>query len=139
MKITLLDRSNYFRGLLLLLRKDNVIAKPEIDMMRHVGKVLGFDPSFCERAIEEVLHNVHISNEAPVFSSKAIAEKFIRDGLALAMSDSNLHSSEEQWLKDTAEKNGIPHNVISQLKIMPEESPRQAASLEVNGLIVSDE
>ena len=85
MKIPLIDRSNYFRGLLLLIRKDRKVENPEIQLMKQIGKTLGFEPAFCENAITSILENKYILDETPIFSTKEIATLFIKDGLYLAI------------------------------------------------------
>ncbi len=42
MEMTYLDRSNYFRGLLLLVKKNNKVNKDEVNMIMRIGKRLGF-------------------------------------------------------------------------------------------------
>ena len=108
MNISLMDRSNYFRGLLLLIRKDQTITEPENNMLLQIGKALGFDREFCEHAIHEILDNKYIEDEPPVFQNQALAEKFIRDGFTVGFCDHDrLHTHEEDWLRRTAEKNGL--------------------------------
>ena len=96
MKITVLDGSNYFKGLLLLIRKDHKITESEIQLMKRIGKTLGFEPKFCDNAIHEILENKYIVDVTPEFSTKEIAIKFIKDGLTLAFSDNEAHPSEEE-------------------------------------------
>jgi hypothetical protein len=107
MKISIMDASNYFRGLLLLIRKDHKVTNTETELMKRIGKTLGFEKEFCENAIHEILDNPHVADEPPAFSTKELASKFLKDGLALALSDGEIHHSEEQWLRSTAEKNGL--------------------------------
>lgn len=108
MKISVLDASHYFRGLLLLIRKDRQVTDPEIDLMKNVGKALGFDADFCETAIAEILDNAYISDSPPVFSSIDLAAKFMRDGLALSFIDhEEIDPREELWLKQTCEQNRL--------------------------------
>lgn len=114
MNITILDASNYFKGLLLLIRKDGRVESAEAELMKHVGKVLGFEPRFCENAISEILENKHIVDEPPAFSSKQLAAMFIKDGLMVALSDGELHPGEKQWLAATATRNGMDAAVIEQ-------------------------
>ena len=85
MDITILDRSFYFKGLLLLIRKDHKITDSEIELMKYIGKILGFEPSFCDNAIQNILENKYILDETPIFSTKEIATLFIKDGLYLAI------------------------------------------------------
>ncbi len=107
MTISVLDGSNYFKGLLLLVRKDLKVSESELHLMKRIGKTLGFEPEFCENAIRDVLENEYLVDEPLVFSSQELAMKFIRDGLALAFSDKELHPSEEEWLLATAEQHGL--------------------------------
>lgn len=107
MKITIVEGSNYFRGLLLLISKDHKISEPEIVLMKRIGKALGFEKDFCNDAIHEILENRFILEEPPKFSTKELAKKFIKDGLMLAGSDNENHSSEEAWLELIAKNNDI--------------------------------
>lgn len=107
MNISVTDGSNYFRGLLLLMRQDNKVTEAEVSLMKRVGKSLGFETKFYEKAIEEILENTYIVEVPPQFSTKELAEKFIADGLSLALSDGEVHHSEEAWLRSAVEKNGI--------------------------------
>jgi uncharacterized tellurite resistance protein B-like protein len=107
MKITVLDASNYFRGLLLLVRKDREISDSEMQLMKRIGKTLGFEREFFNNAIQDILENKYIVDAPPEFSTKELAIKFIKDGLTIAFSDDEFHSSEKEWLRSTAEKNGL--------------------------------
>jgi len=107
MKITVEEGSGYLRGLLLLIRKDCKITEQKAQLMKRIGKVLGFEEKFCDSAINEVLENKYILDEPPEFSTKALAEKFIKDGLTLATSGKEIHALEEKWLRSSAENNGL--------------------------------
>ena len=110
MRINVLDASNYFKGLLLLIRKDRKVTQVEIDLMRRFGKALGFEKEFCDNAIEEILDNKFIVDEPPTFSVQGLAPKFIKDGLMMAFSDGEAHPTEEEWLRSVVEKNSIDMN-----------------------------
>ncbi|MEI6153710.1 MAG: hypothetical protein WCQ90_06455 [Deltaproteobacteria bacterium] len=107
MKITVEEGSGYLRGLLLLIRKDSEITEQKTKLMKRIGKVLGFEEKFCDSTINEVLENRYILDEPPEFSTKELAEKFIKDGLTLATSGKEIHALEEVWLKSSAENNGL--------------------------------
>lgn len=107
MKIPIIDASEYFRGLLLLIRKDHRITDVESLLMKRIGKTLGFEREFCENAIQEILENSYIKDTPPVFSMNVLAMKFIKDSLTLALSDKEAHAAEVEWLRATAEKNGL--------------------------------
>jgi len=136
MKITVLDGSNYFKGLLLLIRKDQKIAEPEIQLMKRIGKTLGFEREFCENAIHEILGNRHIVDAPPEFSTKELAIKFIKDGLAIASSDKEVHPSEEEWLRSAAEKNGLDLTWFRQESINTTNRTPLLSHLEVDDLTV---
>ena len=107
MKISVPDASNYLKGLLLLIRKDRKISEEEHELMARVGKNLGFEKNFVENAIHEILDNKYITVIPPEFSSREIAEKFLKDGLVLAASDNEIHPEEERWLLSVAARNNI--------------------------------
>jgi hypothetical protein len=107
MRISLIDRSLYFKGLMLLIRKDRKIHDEERNMMMYIGKVFGFESGFCENTIEELMDNKHIIDFPPLFSEPLIALCFIRDGLRLSASDGQIHKAELAWLESVAESNGV--------------------------------
>lgn len=105
MEISVIDASNYFKGLLLLIRKDHKVTEAETAMITRVGKQLGFEKEFCETAIQEILKNRFIEDTPPTFSSREIAMMFIKDGLSVALADGQLHYKEEKWLRSVVDKN----------------------------------
>ncbi|MDP1676084.1 MAG: hypothetical protein Q8L88_04400 [Bacteroidota bacterium] len=107
MQMTIQEGSNYFRGLLLLIRKDHQVTNEEITLMMRVGKSLGFAKDFCETAIADILENKYILDKPPVFSQLEIAKKFITHGLIIGHCDHKIHPNEERWLQLIAEANEI--------------------------------
>lgn len=107
LNINIIDGSNYFKGLLLLIRKDRQVTESEIQLMRRIGKSLGFEREFCDQAIRDILDNEYIEDTPPKFSSTALAEKFVKDGLAIACSDQVCHPAEETWLRTVCILNGL--------------------------------
>jgi hypothetical protein len=106
MKITLLDRSNYYKGLLVLTRRDQVIDPRERELMLEFGRILDFDRRFCEAAIDDLLRNPHIKNEPVTFSNHETADCFLRDGIRLALVDRHISPKELAWLRSVAKANG---------------------------------
>jgi len=104
-----LDRSNYFKGLLLLVGKDQKVSEAEKKLIFAVGKTLGFEKSFFEGAVKDLLENEYIDQNPPVFSQKSYAKAFLKDGIKLAFADNDLDGEEFEWLHSVAEKNGIPN------------------------------
>ena len=137
MRITVLDGSNYFRGLLLLIRKDRKIDATEAHMIKRIGKTLGFEKKFCENAVREIMENTHILDAPPEFSSKEVAMKFIRDGFIVALSDAEMHPAEEEWLRATAEKNGLDGDWFRRESLIAREKTASPIRLEVDDLTVA--
>jgi hypothetical protein len=113
MKISLSDRSLYLKGLMLLIRKDREIRGEERDLVLGVGKMLGFDNGFCEKAIEDILHNKYVVDEPPHFSNADIARHFVLDALRIAIADGEVHEKEVQWVKAVALANGIEKDLFN--------------------------
>jgi hypothetical protein len=107
LKIPLSDRGNYYRGLLVICRKDRSIHEREREWMVRFGQALDFDRRFCEAAIDDLLKNKHISDDPVTFSNKMIVELFIHDAILLALADGKLHDKELAWLKSVASLNGF--------------------------------
>ena len=136
MKLSIIDGSNYFKGLLLLIRKDRKIVPAEIILMKRIGKTLGFEAEFCDNAIQEILDNRFIVDAPPEFSTEDLAVKFIKDGLALAHSDGEIHPEEEEWLRSVAEKNGIDPEVFSREREAAAMGTKFPGRLEVDDMTV---
>ena len=107
MKISLMDRSLYFKGLMLLIRKDGAVGEGERVMMMRIGRLFSFERGFCQGVIDEILTNRHVVDEPPLFSESAIARCFLQDGLKLALVDGQIHDKEWQWLKAIAARNHL--------------------------------
>jgi len=106
-ELTVKDRSNYLKGLLILIGKDKIISEAERNNLMEISAILGFDREFCKNAIDEILFNEYIIEEPPLFSNMEIAKAFVRDGMNLAFSDRELHLYELNWLNSVVETNKI--------------------------------
>ncbi len=115
MKLTMMDRSSYFKGLLLLIKRDNVVTSEEKTLMIKIGKTLGFEKIFIESSISNLLENDFITNDVPVFSNRSFAESFILDGLKVAFSDDEFAAEELEHLTEIADKNGIDREWLMML------------------------
>jgi len=136
MNISIIDRSNYFKGLLLLIRKDRRITESEIQLMKRIGRTLGFDHEFCDNAIHDILENNYIVDEPLTFSTKDLTGKFIKDGLAIASSDNEIHAFEKEWLKSIAKKNGLSLTWFNLKNINVKNKKHVTSHLEVDDLII---
>jgi len=138
MNISVVDASNYFKGLLLLISKDRKVADSEVHLMKRVGKALGFEEEFCNQAIKGILDNEHVRDQPPKFSTKGLAMKFVHDGLVLAFSDSEIHPMEEAWLKLVAELNGLDIQWFVQKRLEAIKELQSNPQLEVDNLTVDE-
>lgn len=107
MEFPLQDKGKYFRGLLILIGRDNVIHSKEKNRILKIGENLGFESRFCFEAVESFLSNTYIDQTPPVFSSSSIAHSFLKDAIKLSMIDDEVHINELEWLKKVAFENNI--------------------------------
>ena len=107
MEIKIQDKSNYLKSVLILVGKDGKISQSERKLVLKLSHVLGFDQKFCEEAMNDLLDNEYIIEDPPIFSNRAIAEAFLKDGMKIAFSDKDLHLYEMNWLKIVGDKNNI--------------------------------
>ena len=102
-----LDRSNYVKGLLLLMGKDKKISDDERDFLHNVAETLSFDKKFIDGVINELFENKFLGDEPPLFSQKQYAEAFLRDAIQLALIDNDLSNAEFDWLQSIAVSNDL--------------------------------
>lgn len=114
MQITLRDKSNYLKGLLVIAKKDNKLTEPEKKIIRDIAKKLGFASDFYEETLKSLIANKYILEDPIKFSNRKIAESFLCDGLNLAFSDGIVPDSEIEWLRKIAEKNSIEEEWFSE-------------------------
>ncbi len=107
MEFTILDKSNYLKGLFIVAKKDNQLAESEKNIIRGIGEKLGFASDFYEEILRSLLANKYINDDPIKFSDVKIAKSFVSDGLNLAFSDNVITEVEIGWLKQTAAVNEI--------------------------------
>lgn len=101
------EKSSYFKGLLLLIKKDRVINDQERKLMQNVGKILGFEKDFIQNSINDILENEYISEEIPTFSSESIAKSFVYDCLKISLSDNDFAPEEIEYLTEVVQQNKL--------------------------------
>ncbi len=107
--LTTLDKSNYLKGMLIVARLDNKLIEREKEIIRDVATRLGFSRDFYEDVLKNLMINENISDNPLAFSSPAITQIFLEEALHLAYIDNELARSEIDWLRKTAEINGLGH------------------------------
>ena len=135
----LIDRSNYFRSLLILLRKNDQIKEEEKIMVCKIAKVMGFEKGFTENAINELLVNEYLIEDPPLFSNLKLAEAFIKDGIKLAFADKGLHIFEYNWLILIANKNNLSNQwfYIELEDFLENKKPNMENSFEIQNFLSS--
>lgn len=115
MTLTVIDRSNYLKGLLVLAKQDKVLEPTEKNYIRDIARRIGFGEDFYEESLRGLMVNKYITEEPIVFSTREIAEAFINDGLTLALIDSKMDIKEKLWLEKIAAANNIPSETMNSL------------------------
>ncbi len=133
MQISMIDKSNYLKGLLITARKDKNLAESERKIITGIAERLGFAKDFYEETLQTLLANKYITEEPIEFSDTKIAESFIIDGLRLAYSDNYIESTEIDWLRKTASANGLTEKwfdeKVNSFKINEQSSSRNDFAL----------
>ncbi len=108
--ISVKEKGEYLRGLLVLSRLDLTVSSEEKFMLIKISNLLGFDPQFGIQAVQEIEENIYINEKPPKFNSILIGNSFISDGLQLAYLDNNFHPNEIRWIRNSAKINGIENS-----------------------------
>ncbi|MBA4418622.1 MAG: hypothetical protein C0392_12055 [Syntrophus sp. (in: bacteria)] len=74
-RVSLIDRSLYYKDLMLLIRKYREIHDEGKGMIMHIGEMLGFESKFCENTIKEVLDNNYIVDSPPHFEEPSFTAR----------------------------------------------------------------
>ena len=93
----LIDKSNYFRGLLLLASRDNKISEREQGSIKKIARILNYEQEFVENALSGLLENQYISKEPPEFADKEFARAFIKDGIKMVFVNWTAGISNAAW------------------------------------------
>jgi hypothetical protein len=125
--ISVLDKSKYLKGLLVIAKKDNQLNEPEKKFIRGIAKKLGFASDFYEDTLKSLLANKYITEDPIEFSDLKIAQSFITDGLRLAFSDESVTENELLWLKETAKANGLDENWFNERIKLYKETPSKSS------------
>ena len=104
------DKGKYFRGLLILIGKDDNIQKDERKSILKICEKLGYDSKFCDDAINDFFENSFIDKSPPEFSSQEITYSFLKDAIDISLVDNDFHTEELEWLESVASANKIDNN-----------------------------
>lgn len=106
--LDLRERSEYFRGLLLVMAADGELDIRERELIKKNVSAFDFSPEYIDESIDSILKNRHVSQVPPKFSRPEHSRRFLADALDIAFADGILDETEEKWLRATADLNQIP-------------------------------
>lgn len=106
------DRSNYLKGMLILVKKKNTMGATAEKSIRHITKILDFNQEFINGSIKALMTNKYLTDDPPEFSNYQIAESFLKDCMHIAFSDGSLNFNQIEWLVNTAKKNNLSEQWI---------------------------
>lgn len=112
--MTIIDKSNYLKGLLILARKNKKLVENEKKIIREAAKRMGFSKDFYEETLRNLLNNKYILEVPIKFSDQEVAKMFISEGIELALSDNEICENEMNWLRLIAKENSIPNEWMNQ-------------------------
>jgi len=107
---TILDKSNYLKGLLIVAKMNNKIDEGEKDIIANVSSRFGFSQDFLTEAMQTILANDFVSNTPIQFSKPVVAEKFIQECLQLVNSKDDPAPRELLWLSEVAKINELDYD-----------------------------
>jgi hypothetical protein len=111
----ILDKSNYLRSLLILIRKDKNVWDHEANLFLQESASLGYEKEFCMNALRELIGNKHIDNSPPVFFNKNYAVRFILRGIFMINQNVKIHPNQISYLVNTAYLNGLSEKWIKKI------------------------
>ena len=70
MKINDRDKSSYLKGLLILAKRDKVLAESEQEIIKNIASRLGFSSDFYEYTLQNLIENEFLTEEPVQFSDQ---------------------------------------------------------------------
>ena len=110
MQIPLEDRGRYLRGLIIMVKMDEVISEMDRTIIINTAKHFGYATDFYEGILNTLMRNEYIGSEPILFDSTNLAKYFLIDAINLAGANKNLSTEKINWLKSTASMNLVDRN-----------------------------
>ncbi len=104
---TILDKSNYLKGLLIVAKMNNKIDEGEKDIITNASSRFGFSQDFLNETMQNILANDFVSNLPIQFSKPVVAQEFIEECLKLVISKDDPAPRELLWLSEVAKINQL--------------------------------
>jgi hypothetical protein len=115
MQIPAEDRGKYLRGLLIMVKMDEVISEVDRKIIINTAKHLGYATDYYEGILNTLMRNEYIDNEPIMFDSTNLAKHFLIDAINLAGANKNLSNEKINWLKCTASMNLVDRNWFEEI------------------------
>ena len=116
-----MDRGNYLRGLLILIRMDKNVWDHENYLFMEEAESLGFDKEFSSNALRGLVTNKYLETAPPVFFDKKYAARLIIRGLHMINQNLKIHPEEIKYLVNIARMNNLSdkweHRIIPQVMV----------------------
>jgi hypothetical protein len=107
MSITETDKNNYLIGLLILIRNTGSLTESNKNIIENVANILEYNHYFVEYSIMEILENRKLNPEPPKFSSRQLAEVFVRDCMRFTFKNNALNLNAIRWLLNVIKENKL--------------------------------
>ena len=104
---SIVDRSNYLRALIILIKQDKNVWDHEMKLFFKEGSSLGFEKNFCEHSLNNLLLNINIDPEPQKFFDKNNAKKLLIKGIQVINYDIKIHPEKLAFLEAVAKNNGL--------------------------------
>ena len=112
MVLNALDKSNYLKGMLVLMKKRYTIEETIDRTVKYMTELLDFNQAIIDKSIKALMTNNSIVDDPPTFSDFQIAESFLKDGIHVVFLDGTLNFKQIDWLINTAKINNFSEQWI---------------------------
>ena len=112
MVLNALDKSNYLKGMLVLMKKRYTIEETIHRTVKYMTELLDFNQAIIDESIKALMTNNSIADDPPTFSDFQIAESFLKDGIHVVFLDGTLNFKQIDWLINTAKINNFSEQWI---------------------------
>jgi hypothetical protein len=112
MVLNALDKSNYLKGMLVLMKKRYTIEETIDRTVKYMTELLDFNQAIIDESIKALMTNNSIADDPPTFSDFQIAESFLKDGIHVVFLDGTLNFKQIDWLINTAKINNFSEQWI---------------------------
>ncbi|MCF6268328.1 MAG: hypothetical protein L3J41_01295 [Melioribacteraceae bacterium] len=107
--VSLRDKAEYLRGLMIVLKIGNKLSNRERSYLLREAIILGYDETYCRKAMDELLINDYIRMNPAEFENEETCKLFIFHGIELASLNEDFLLSKNEWLLNVCLTNQIKY------------------------------